>query len=55
MARGDGTPRAGAAADIVRYVLPGATRPREAAELLDPLARVTEVFVAGHSVHPVQG
>ena len=46
---------AGAAADIVRYVLPGATRPREAAELLDPLARVTEVFVAGHSVHPVQG
>ena len=32
VARGDGTLEAGAAADIVRYVLPGATRPREAAE-----------------------
>lgn len=46
---------AGAAADIVRRVLPGAAPVRAAAELLDPLARVTEVIVAGHAVHPVAG
>ena len=46
---------AGAAADIVRRVRPGAAPVRAAAELLDPLARVTEVIVAGHAVHPVGG
>lgn len=44
----------GAAADIVRHVLPGATPLREVAELIDPLGRVTEAFVAGRVVHPVE-
>ncbi|MEE2941455.1 MAG: amidohydrolase family protein [Planctomycetota bacterium] len=42
---------AGAAADIVRHARRGAAPPREAAELLDPRGRVTEVFVAGRVVH----
>ena len=44
----------GAAADIVRHVLPGATPLRGVAELLDPLGRVTEAFVAGRLVHSVE-
>lgn len=45
----------GAAADIARHVVPGATPLREASELLDPLGRVTEVFVAGRVVHSEEG
>lgn len=45
----------GAAADMVRHVLPGGAPPRQAADLLGPLGRVTEVLVAGDVVHAEEG